>query len=117
MRKIFRNSIIVGIILGVISAFTFLSHSSFALLPWGLGAMFVGHYSRDQWEGRRAGGLYGLFLMLGFLLAGYRGTFELRQLMGFFVLCFIVVVIGTLCGALLASLAISMRELYNKSRM
>jgi hypothetical protein len=101
-------SAIIGIILGFVSTKTFFAHSWLALVPWGIAGVLVGFIPKQQKQRLLAGALYGFFLCLTFLLAGFQG--DRAKLPSFALLALLLSFVGALCGVALAYISTQIRR-------
>ena len=90
-------SIIIGLILGWVSAQTPLVSSWIALLPWGAAGLVIGALARGRRRALMSGALYGFFLCAAFLIAGFKG----QSIAKFSGLLIALSLLGALCGLIL----------------
>ena len=90
---------LVGIVLGFLSANIFLI-GWLNLIIWGIVGLVVGFAYRDTRKAKWAGGFYGFFLTISFLLLGFRGASD--KLFMFVLFSLGLSIIGIFCGLILA---------------
>lgn len=113
MKKHSLLIILVGLIVGFVSAHSIFEHSYTAIFFWGAVGLITGTLISSD-KVKNIGLLYGFFLMASFLLFGYQGT--RGNLPKFIILALVFSIISSLCGWLSVFMGFKVKEALNSHK-
>jgi hypothetical protein len=97
-KSVYLFSSLVGMMCGFISSHTLFSGSWLAIIFWGVVGLALGFFVNETAKASWCGVLFGLFLTVIFLLAGFQGT--ANNLPGFLLLTLVLSFVGMAGGAI-----------------
>ena len=103
--------VLLGVVLGFIASKILFVGSWLTLIPWGIGGLVVGFFTKNKKEAVLSGIIYGFVLSVVFLIAGYNGTRSLLSVLPFFIL---LGLFGGVCGLVLALAGYFLRRFLRK---
>jgi hypothetical protein len=96
-RPLLLVSAVVGVAAGLVSLTPLLAGQWANLIVWALAGIVLGLFAKTGRDALWGGIVYGLFLTVTFLLAGFQGAPD--KLPAFLLLTLALSVVGMLCGA------------------
>ncbi len=90
------SSAFVGIVFGVLANYSILLGSWLNLIIWAIVGLLIGLFIEDKRFVNGAGIWYGFFLVISFLISGFKGTPD--KILGFALLSLALGILGAFCG-------------------
>ena len=106
------TSLIIGILVGFLSAHSVFEHSYTAILFWGSVGLAIGWFTPVA-KIRNCGLAYGFFLMLSFLIFGFQG--DKSRFVSFGLLSLVLSLVSALAGWVALLVGAKLKNYFKKS--